>query len=324
MLCISQTGTNPYFNIAADEYLFRTFDEDIFRIYINSPSVIIGKHQNPYKEINYPFIRQENIAVVRRISGGGAVYQDLGNVNFTFITTVKNEKPVNFRKYTLPVIKFLKKNGISASFEGKSNVTIDGLKISGNAEHVFKNRVLHHGTLLFSSRLKNLAKALTPSTLPYQTNAVQSIRSRVTNISQYIDSPMTINEFANAFFDSILSDFKGRGEYRFSEKDMAEINGLVREKYETWLWNFGYSPPYEVQTTINLADKAYSIYFFVKNGIIEKVEAKNYAGQRFLYLEKALIQCRHSFDDIKTGLQSLDDKFQMPEKQIHEITGRLF
>ena len=160
MLCIDLRNTNPYFCLAAEEYLLKTFNEDIFMLWQSQDTVVVGKHQNALGEINYPFIRANNITVARRISGGGTAYHDGGNVNFTYIKNVKSPAEISFKQFTRPVVEALGKLGLNATTSGRNDLLIEGFKISGNAEHVFKNRVLHHGTLLFNSDLVNLGNAI--------------------------------------------------------------------------------------------------------------------------------------------------------------------
>ena len=174
MLCIINTNTKPYFNLAAEDYVLRNFKDDCFMLWRNKPSIIIGKHQNTLAEINLEYVKDNNIDVVRRLSGGGAVFHDLGNLNFTFIKNAKDEGSlVDFKKYIQPILEVLQSLGVNAKFEGRNDIMIDGKKISGNAEHVFKRRVLHHGTLLFLSQIADLSKALKVNPLKYQDNGVK-------------------------------------------------------------------------------------------------------------------------------------------------------
>ena len=156
MICIHLKNTNPFYCLAAEEYLLKNFDDDIFMLWQSKDTVVLGKHQNALAEINYPFVRANNVTVARRISGGGTVFHDAGNVNFAFIKNVKSPAEISFKQFTQPVVEALALLGIEATSSGRNDLLIEGLKISGNAEHVFKNRVLHHGTLLFNSDLENL------------------------------------------------------------------------------------------------------------------------------------------------------------------------
>lgn len=185
MLCIHHHSTDPYFNIATDEYIFKHINEDCFMLWRNDNAIIVGKHQNTLAEINLDYVKEKDIKVVRRLSGGGAVYHDLGNLNFTFTRTSDNEDMVDFRRYTKPILEVLQGLGIDAKFEGRNDLTIEGKKFSGNAEHVFKNKVMHHGTLLFSSEIKDVSGALKVNPLKYQGRGTKSVPKRVTNISNH-------------------------------------------------------------------------------------------------------------------------------------------
>jgi len=270
MRIIQSNSTDPCFNIASEEYIFNTCIDNVFYIYRDDPSVIIGKHQNALKEMNYRFVRDNNIKLVRRISGGGTVYHDLGNINFTFLMHTKESVQVDFKKYTFPVLNVLKKLGLKALFTGKSNLTIEGKKFSGNAAHVYKNKVLHHGTILFSSHLDVLHNALTADQSRFSDKAVNSKRSEVINISDLLDSPLTISEFMEMLITQVTIDFGSDYEQNFSKDERDKIEKLVTNKYATWDWNYGYSPRYQLKGSIN-----YIPYILeVEKGIIRKCHFK--------------------------------------------------
>ena len=183
MLCIHDKHTDPFFNLAAEEYVLKNFTEDCFMLWRNGPSIIVGKHQNTLAEINLDWVRANNIKVVRRLSGGGAVFHDLGNLNFTFIVSGEDGNLVDFRKFTKPILEVLQKLGVEAKFEGRNDLTIKGMKFSGNAEHVHKNRTLHHGTLLFSSVMADLSQALKVNPLKFTRPSNRCARGSPTSAS---------------------------------------------------------------------------------------------------------------------------------------------
>lgn len=270
MLCILNENKDPFFNIASEEYIFRNFDEDCFMIWRSEPSVIIGRHQNTLAEINWDFIKKHNIKVVRRLSGGGAVYHDPGNLNFTFIMRKQKGKPADFKKFTDPVIKALASLSVTAKFEGKNDLRINGLKISGNAEHILRDKVLHHGTLLFDSNLDNLENAIKKDKDHYSDKAVKSIHSQVTNISSYLKEAVSISEFKELVQLFMFNYFPNSSFYHFTIEDIKKINKLVKEKYFKWEWNFGYSPDYIMKNTINAGKNKIKVKLHVSKGIIEK------------------------------------------------------
>ena len=193
---------DPYRNLAIEEYLFTHCDDDIFMLWQNEPCIVIGKNQNAYAEINAQFVRENNIKLVRRITGGGAVYHDLGNVNYTFIGE-KTEQGIDFAYFTQPIVSALASLGVKVSLTGRNDLVAEtGEKISGNAQHSSGKRVLHHGTLLFSSDLDVLSCALKVDEEKIKSKAIKSARSRVTNISELIDADMTVSDFI-----AVLSDF---------------------------------------------------------------------------------------------------------------------
>jgi len=314
MLIIKRHHTDPYFNLATEEYVLKNFDEDSFMLWRNGPSIIVGKHQNTLAEINVDYVKRNNIPVVRRLSGGGAVFHDLGNLNFTFIQHGKDENLIDFRKYTEPIIEVLQKIGISAKFEGRNDLTINGRKFSGNAEHIWKNRVLHHGTLLFSSQITDLTQALNVNPLKFQDKAVKSVRSRVTNISEHLKEPMEVLTFAEQIQDHIAEKYPDARMIELSAEDHDKIHELVRTRYNTWEWNFGYSPNYNFRKVLR-TEKSGTIEFDldVMNGTILLIKIfGDYFGRLDPEeLETALTGVTHNHEAICNALSpfSIGDYF---------------
>lgn len=272
MLCIHHHSVDPYFNIATDEYIFKHIKEDCFMLWQNDNAIIVGMHQNTLAEINIEYVKEHGIKVVRRLSGGGAVYHDMGNLNYSFTRTGENSEMVDFKKYTLPILEVLQSLGVDARFEGRNDLTIGGKKFSGNAEHVFKNKVLHHGTLLFTSEMKSVAGALKINPLKYSDKAVKSVPKRVTNISDHLATPITLEEFTQKIMDHIISTHDDCILYEFTEKDLAAIQKIRDEKYATWEWNYGTSPDYNFKKGIRTDGGTLEMNLDVKEGMIKKAK----------------------------------------------------
>ena len=311
-LCIHQTSNDPYFNLAAEEYFLKNFQEDFFMLWRSKPSVVVGKHQNALAEINHEFVRTHHIPVARRLSGGGTVFHDPGNVNFTFMRNVKDISEVNFKVFTFPVIEALKKLGVDAYTTGRNDLLIDGKKISGNAEHVHKNRVLHHGTLLFDSHLEALKGALKVDLTKFEDKAVQSNRSEVTNISNYLPNPISVEEFTNFLFDEICGNYPDFKVYQPTADDISAIEKLAIEKYQTWDWIFGYSPRYRFSNTIETPNGGISVSLLVEKGRIAEAafsgEIQEEIAQK---LARVLVGCRHDINEVNSMLSQIEPRYEV-------------
>ena len=242
MNIVRSNTSNPAFNLATEEFLMNHKQDNWFYLYINAPSIIVGKHQNSLAEINVDYVKENGVIVIRRTTGGGAVFHDPGNLNFTFIMKEHSGETADFRKYTQPIIDVLQAMDVDAKFEGRNDMTIEGKKFSGNAKAFYNGKILQHGTLLFNSTLPNLSQALKLNPLKYRDKAVKSISSRVTNISEHLKHDITLEEFEKRIVDHVRTMYADAKVYELTEEDRAAIQKLVDEKYGTWDWNFGNSP----------------------------------------------------------------------------------
>ena len=236
------TTTNPAFNLAVEEFVFACLPKDrtYLMLWQNDNAIIIGKHQNTLAQINPEFVRSHGIRVVRRLSGGGAVYHDMGNLNFTLITDAGEQDSINFEILCKPIIRALAKAGIQAQINGRNDMTIDGKKFSGNAQYIKGGRVMHHGTILFDSNSSVLSQALQVDKEKIQAKGVDSVRSRVTNIRPYLPEDMTLPQFRSLLLRSILEETPGE-EYKLRDADLEVIRQL-QQRYDSWEWNYGHSP----------------------------------------------------------------------------------
>ncbi|MDO9511545.1 MAG: lipoate--protein ligase [Bacteroidales bacterium] len=328
MLCIDNDCTNPYWNLAAEEYLLKAFRDDIFMLWRNEPSIIVGKHQNSLAEINARYVQENNIPVVRRLTGGGAVFHDLGNLNFTFISNAKStdEKLIDFRKYTKPILDVMLALGIDARFEGRNDLTISGLKFSGNAEHIFNNRILHHGTLLFSTQLPNLSAALNVDPLKFTDKAVKSVRSRVTNISEHLKSDLDVVGFKNLVMKHINTQYTVSKSYSFNPMDLQEINNLTESKYMKWDWNFGESPQYNFRKIIKTSGGSIEFAIDVNKGIMSAVKIY---GDFFNHLDISEIELKlqnipHDPDIIRGVLSAFKIEQYFDRISVDELISAMF
>ncbi|MEW8996636.1 MAG: lipoate--protein ligase [Thermoanaerobacter sp.] len=308
MLYIYNKNTNPYFNLAAEEYVLKEFQEECFMLWRNEPSIIVGKNQNTLAEINLDYVRQHKIPVVRRLSGGGAVFHDLGNLNFTFIVNEDVSSFSDFRRFTQPIIDVLRKLSVNAEFSGRNDITIDGKKISGNAQYYYKNRILHHGTLLFSSSITDLSAALKVRPVKFEDKGVKSVSKRVTNISEHLKEPITIEQFIDLIMNHIREQTGGREMYEFTQEDIKKIEKLVKEKYSTWEWNFGTSPDYSFKNEKKFTGGTVEVNLNVEKGIIKdiKIYGDFFGKYDVSEVENLLKGVKHSEEEIRKVLSNID------------------
>ncbi|MDX9810900.1 MAG: lipoate--protein ligase [Bacteroidales bacterium] len=300
MFCILTDSEDPFFNLAIEEYLLKNSREEYLILGVNSQAVIIGKHQVAHRETDTRYVTENNIPVIRRISGGGTVFHDSGNLNFSFLANSEKGRQIDFRRYTSPVINFLDSEGIIASLEGKNDLKTGGLKISGNAEHVWKERVLHHGTLLFDANLDRLRLSLRKDTARYGTRAVNSNPSQVTNISAVTDRKQGILDFRNAMAAWFVNNIPGTEVGYLTETEKKAIRILAEDKYHSWEWNYGYGPDYHFTALSEYKCNLYTIHFFVRDGIISECTIRGNGDLE--KVAKLLEGCRHMPGDIEERL----------------------
>lgn len=303
MIIYKNNSVNPYYNQALEEFLLSHTDEDVIIIWQNKNAIVVGKHQNTLAEINYEFTYLNKIDVVRRLSGGGTVFHDLGNVNFTFIKKYNEKNPsIDFKKFLNPLLYFLNELGLNAQFSGRNDLLIENKKISGNAQHIFhkQKKILHHGTLLFNSNLDFLKMALKDNSAYYTDKAVKSVRSKVTNISKYLATPITTNDFIELLLKYLKNGFNNSKELFLSENDKNSIENIANQKYCTWQWNYGYSPKYEFKKPSNLFDKKIEIELYVDKGLIKDIKllGDELSNTEFSDLKKSMIESEHKIDNI--------------------------
>ena len=245
MLLIDARTLDPDHNLALEEYVFTSMprDKEYLILWQNDNAVIIGRHQNTLAEIDESYVQEKGIRVVRRMSGGGAVYHDLGNLNFSFIVDAAGSQ-VDLERFCLRIAVALGKLGLDARLDGRNDILAEGCKISGNAQYMKEGRVMHHGTLLFDSDLSVLSKALKPDPEKIKAKGVKSVRSRVANIRSLLKQDMTLQEFRDHLARYLLGGDGVR--YQLTEQDLAAVEAIRAARYGTWEWNYGASPSLNV------------------------------------------------------------------------------
>ncbi len=275
MKFVTNLSNNPYYNLAFEEYLFKNLpeNEECVFLWINSPAIIVGKNQNTIEEINQHFVLEKDIKVVRRVTGGGAVYHDFGNLNFSIIKNVEGKEKIDFSVINIPIVKALEKFGINAKLSGRNYLTVEGKKISGIAQSLHKRKVLNHGTILYDTDLSVLSQALNVKQDKIESKGVKSVKSRVTNIKPYMKKNIDIMEFKEILlkyiFDYLNEPFE---EYKLSDEHLENIDRLCKNKYNTWEWNYGQSPDFNWKNYKRYPSGSIDIRLEIKSGIITNVK----------------------------------------------------
>lgn len=314
MLFIDNKGiTDPRINLAIEEYALKSLDinETYLLFYINEPSIIIGKNQNTIEEINTEYVEKNGIHVVRRLSGGGAVYHDLGNLNFSFITKDDGESFHNFRKFTEPVVNALRKLGVNAELSGRNDLLAEGRKISGNAQFSTRGRMFSHGTLLFDSEIESVVSALNVKKDKIESKGIKSIRSRVANISEFLTEKVTIEEFRSLLLKNIFEGMDEIPEYVLTEKDWEKIHELSKERYQNWDWNYGKSPKFNLQHSHRFPVGQIDVRFEVNKGNIEncKIYGDFFGVGDVTEIEDKLTGIKYEKSQIADALEDVDIKY---------------
>ena len=309
MFIIDSPSHDAYFNIALEEYLLYKYPtEDIFLLYINAPSIIVGKFQNTLAEINLDYVNAQQIKVVRRMSGGGAVYHDLGNLNFSFHTLLRSNDFMDFSKFTAPVIKVLNSLYVPAKLEGRNDLLVDGKKFSGNAKLAKNGKMIQHGTILFNSDMSVLGDALKMNPLKYVDKAIKSNRARVTNLIDYFPTEISTDDLKELLIEEMLENNVGAKIYQLTSEDLVGIGDLIKEKYQTWDWNFGFSPKYNFKNAKKIPAGFIEVHLDVTKGIIEKIKIFGdfFASNPIEELESQFLGKKHELAEIERILASND------------------
>jgi len=303
--------TDPRINLAIEEFVLRNMDiekDDFLLFYINQPSIIIGKNQNTIEEINTDYVEDNGIIVVRRLSGGGAVYHDLNNLNFSFLTKDDGNSFHNYKKFTQPVVDALKKLGVDAELSGRNDILAEGKKVSGNAQYATRGRMFSHGTLMFKTDVDAVVSSLKVKKDKIESKGIKSVRSRVGNISDYLKEPLTIEEFRMEILKSIFGGEDFIQYYELTDEDWKKIHEISEERYQKWEWNYGKSPRFNIQKTNRFPSGSIDIRLEVNKGIIEEIKIFGdfFGVGDVADIEKLLVGVRYERSSIADAIESID------------------
>ena len=308
MKYIRNDSTNPYYNLAMEEYVLHTLNDDVYiLLWQNDRAVVIGRHQNAAEEVNIRQAEEQDVRVVRRNTGGGAVYHDLGNLNFSFITDWEPDKNTDYDTFLKPVISALSAFGVNAEKQGRNDLVVDGRKISGNAQCIYKGRLLHHGTLLINSELSMMPKILNVQNDKIQSKGIKSVRSRVANICEFANAPIDASRAKQRLLEAFFNNAEV-AEHVLSEVQINDIKKLAETKYESWSWNYGFAADYSYKNAKRFPCGKIEVRLSVKNGIIEScgIFGDFMALTGVEALEKAVTGHRMEKNELKHALGGLE------------------
>lgn len=324
MKYIVNTSNDPAYNVALEAYAFQklTDIDEIFILWINEPAIIIGRHQNTIQEINKEFIDKNGIHVVRRLSGGGAVYHDLNNLNYTIISNNTQEGAFDFQNFSKPVIDTLAKLGVKAEFTGRNDLEINGQKFAGNAQAYYKGRMMHHGCLLFDVDMSVLGQALKVSKDKIESKGIKSVRARVTNIVDHLSDKITVQEFSDAILAQVKEEYPEMDEYVLSDAELSEIQAMRDNQFATWDWTYGKAPEYTIERGVRYPAGKITTYANVENSTIKSVKIfGDFFGVKPVDdIEKMLEGVRYDYKDVLAALKTVDTSQYFSRMTPEEIT----
>ncbi|HFH6654232.1 TPA: lipoate--protein ligase [Streptococcus agalactiae] len=324
MKYIVNTSNDPAYNVALEAYAFQklTDIDEIFILWINEPAIIIGRHQNTIQEINKEFIDKNGIHVVRRLSGGGAVYHDLNNLNYTIISNNTQEGAFDFQTFSKPVIDTLAKLGVKAEFTGRNDLEINGQKFAGNAQAYYKGRMMHHDCLLFDVDMSVLGQALKVSKDKIESKGIKSVRARVTNIVDHLSDKITVQEFSDAILAQMKEEYPEMDEYVLSDAELSEIQAMRDNQFATWDWTYGKAPEYTIERGVRYPAGKITTYANVENSTIKSVKIfGDFFGVKPVDdIEKMLEGVRYDYKDVLAALKTVDTSQYFSRMTPEEIT----
>ena len=270
MKYILNPQTHPHYNMAFDESLLSSppLEEPLFCLWQNRPSVIIGLNQSAYAEVNLPFLEANGIVLARRVTGGGAVYHDLGNLNYTITGGIRE---LDEQACLQRVVDALRELGVPAERSGRNDILVEGRKCSGYAKRMEKDRVMVHGTLMFEVDLAQLTEALAVPGSKLSAAGIASVRSRVANLKEYLPQFPSIREFQEALHARLAGADE---EIRLTEEQLGAIRAQTETKFSTWEWNYGHSPSATFRPCKKFPCGTVEALFSLKHGCLDSLSFK--------------------------------------------------
>lgn len=320
MNLLISSSSDPYINLATEEFLLKNCTDNFLFLYINQPCVVVGKHQIAQKEINSKYTFDNNIQIARRLSGGGAVYHDHGNLNFSFVQSVLPNETISYKNITIPIFKFLLQTGTDLVMSERNDIMAKGKKISGSAMHIFKNRVLAHGTLLIDSNLTNLSKSLKGKPEKYSDKSIPSRRSKVINLTE-VNHSIGMDSLLNSLKNYLINENGYIQSSIMTDSSFDMIRELAVNKYSKVDWIYGYSPKYTFSTSIILDGEKIQFCIEVEKGIIEKIstESMDYLNSAIVLKLNNLIGLQHNYSTM-----SISPVIQQDNNYFHAIMEAMF
>ena len=308
MIYINSNSTSPYFNFALEEYLLTQKDlddDEIFLFWRTNPTIMVGRYQNTFSEINEKYVRENNVNVVRRNSGGGTIYTDMGAWQFTFIEKNYKEEGISFDKFTGPIVEALQKQDVDAHFNSRNDLLIGNRKFSGNAQYRKDNAILHHGSILFNTDIQAMVESITVAEDKIIAKGIKSVRERVINISEVMKDNITSENFRDIMLDSLL---KNSTTYTLTKEDIKSINKIQKEKFESWDFNYWKNPIFNISRYKRFNGGRVDFKLNVKKGIIKNctIEGDFFLSGEISILEESFIDCKYVREDISKLLDTLD------------------
>lgn len=306
MRIITLKTTNPYLNLATEEFVLKNMTGDFFMLWRNEPAIIVGRNQNTFAEINSDYVRENRLPVVRRLTGGGAVFHDLGNINYTFIEEGGDNNFGNYNVFSKPIIEVLHDLGVPAELKGRNDLVIEGKKFSGNAQTLWHGRMMHHGTLMFSANVSNMTDALKVNPLKIQSKGIKSVRSRVTNISDHLKEKLSVNDFLDRLIDKGVE--LGGELYEFTDEEKTSIEKLFKEKYSTDAWNYGFEKEYSFSKDTLFSGGIVSVNLDIAESHIKSAQIfGDFFGIKDVgEFEDYLIGSKYEYEAVKNALNKIN------------------